>query len=63
MTAETAFNVYSALSENEKKRFWSMITPAEVAPAEKTKKAAFTDSQFREIIITKFRKWNLKRIR
>jgi hypothetical protein len=61
MTAETAFNVYSALSEIEKKRFLSMIAPAEVAAPEKAKKANFTDSHFREIILTKFRKWNLKR--
>jgi len=61
MTAETVFNVYSALSEIEKKRFLSMIAPVEFAAPEKVKKDTLADSYYREIILTKFRKWNLKR--
>ena len=58
MIAETAYNVFQALSFEEQQRMLSMIViPAKPKKAVK-KTISISDAEVKEMIITKFKKWN-----
>ena len=65
MKAETAFNVFEALSEIEKQRLLKMLSVPEVKEKKVlVQKPIITDSQAKEILFNKFKKfskrWEIK---
>ncbi|UPT69409.1 MAG: hypothetical protein M0D53_09365 [Flavobacterium sp. JAD_PAG50586_2] len=59
MKAETAFNVFQALSPEEQQRMLSMINIS-TEPKKKAVKQN-DDAQVKDMILSKFRLWNIKR--
>lgn len=59
MLAETAYNVFKALSPEEQQRMLSMVIVAE-QPKKKAVKMN-NDAQVKEMIILKLLKWNQQR--
>lgn len=65
MKAETAFNVFEALPEQEKQRLLRMLSVSDLKEEKIIiKKPIITDSEAREIILNKFkdfsRRWKIK---
>ena len=59
MIAETAYNVFQALSPQEQERMLSMLN--QTVTEQKKEVKSKPDSYYREIIISKFKRWNQKR--
>ncbi len=59
MTAETAYNVFQALSPQEKERMLSMLNQTATKPKKEVQSKP--DSYYREIILSKFSNWNKTR--
>lgn len=51
--AETAFNIFTALSEEEKKRFFQMCGVSPIVHSKKGKKPVLTDEEATEYLLHK----------